>query len=146
MNPTRFLCATPRYCFYTDPSINGSHGENGIRTHVPRRTSGFQDRLVMATSISLQILAHRITRNFPTGSAYPDGRVPDPFSENPSEASFSCVSDHAVVGRKPDFLRISCRKSQRSDSNRQPADYKSAALPIGLRGLTTHTVSIQTRP
>ena len=63
-------------------------GENGIRTHVPKRANGFQDRLG-ATSISLQILAHRITRNFPTGSAYPDGRVPDPFSENPSEASVS---------------------------------------------------------
>ena len=29
-------------------------GESGIRTHAPLRTNGFQDRLVMTTSISLQ--------------------------------------------------------------------------------------------
>ena len=31
-----------------------SSGESGIRTHAPLRTNGFQDRLVMTTSISLQ--------------------------------------------------------------------------------------------
>ena len=30
-------------------------GESGIRTHAPFRTNGFQDRLVMTTSISLQM-------------------------------------------------------------------------------------------
>ena len=62
-------------------------GENGIRTHVPQKANDFQDRLVMTTSISLQIIymAHWITRNFPTESAYPDGRVPSPFSENLSK-------------------------------------------------------------
>ena len=30
-------------------------GESGIRTHAPLRTNGFQDRLVMTTSISLQV-------------------------------------------------------------------------------------------
>ena len=30
-------------------------GESGIRTHAPLRTNGFQDRLVMTTSISLRI-------------------------------------------------------------------------------------------
>ena len=34
---------------YLSPS-----GESGIRTHAPFRTNGFQDRLVMTTSISLQ--------------------------------------------------------------------------------------------
>ena len=29
-------------------------GESGIRTHAPLRTNGFQDRLVMTTSISLR--------------------------------------------------------------------------------------------
>ncbi len=29
------------------------NGEDGIRTHVPLRTNGFQDRLVMTTSIPL---------------------------------------------------------------------------------------------
>ncbi len=29
------------------------NGESGIRTHAPLRTNGFQDRLVMTTSISL---------------------------------------------------------------------------------------------
>ena len=30
-------------------------GEGGIRTHAPSRTNGFQDRLVMTTSIPLRI-------------------------------------------------------------------------------------------
>ena len=30
------------------------NGEGGIRTHAPFRTNGFQDRLVMTTSIPLQ--------------------------------------------------------------------------------------------
>ncbi len=32
------------------------NGESGSRTHAPLRTNGFQDRLVMTTSISLQML------------------------------------------------------------------------------------------
>ena len=31
-------------------------GEDGIRTHVPVRTNGFQDRLVMTASIPLRIV------------------------------------------------------------------------------------------
>ena len=31
------------------------NGEGGIRTHVPLRTNGFQDRLVMTTSIPLRV-------------------------------------------------------------------------------------------
>ena len=34
-----------------------SGGAGGIRTHVPLRTNGFQDRLVMTTSIQLQAFA-----------------------------------------------------------------------------------------
>ena len=33
-----------------------TNGESGIRTHAPLRTNGFQDRLVMTTSISLHML------------------------------------------------------------------------------------------
>ena len=33
------------------------NGEGGIRTHAPLRTNGFQDRLVMTTSIPLQTVA-----------------------------------------------------------------------------------------
>ena len=36
-------------------------GEGGIRTHAPLRTNGFQDRLVMTTSIPLRnVLAYSI--------------------------------------------------------------------------------------
>ena len=35
-------------------------GESGIRTHAPLRTNGFQDRLVMTTSISLHMLFFNI--------------------------------------------------------------------------------------
>ena len=38
--------------------------------------------------ISPNILAHRITRNFPNKTAYPDGRVPGPFSETPPKLPF----------------------------------------------------------
>ena len=39
-----------------DPTISFlfCNGEGGIRTHAPFRTNGFQDRLVMTASISLQ--------------------------------------------------------------------------------------------
>ena len=39
----------------TSPNAELS-GEDGIRTHVPLRTNGFQDRLVMTTSIPLHVL------------------------------------------------------------------------------------------
>ena len=35
------------------PYFSFSSGEDGIRTHAPRRTNGFQDRLVMTASIPL---------------------------------------------------------------------------------------------
>ena len=35
--------------------FSSNSGESGIRTHAPLRTNGFQDRLVMTTSISLHI-------------------------------------------------------------------------------------------
>ena len=35
-----------------------TNGESGIRTHAPLRTNGFQDRLVMTTSIPLQLIFH----------------------------------------------------------------------------------------
>ena len=41
-------------------------GEGGIRTHAPLRTNGFQDRLVMTTSISLQsALSNVLINNTP---------------------------------------------------------------------------------
>ena len=39
-------------------------GESGIRTHAPLRTNGFQDRLVMTTSISLHINLNKIVLHF----------------------------------------------------------------------------------
>ena len=38
------------------------NAEGGIRTHVPFRTNGFQDRLVMTTSIPLHIFYFRCVR------------------------------------------------------------------------------------
>ena len=37
------------------------NGEGGIRTHAPFRTNGFQDRLVMTTSIPLRLVLMYIT-------------------------------------------------------------------------------------
>ena len=39
------------------------NGEGGIRTHAPLRTNGFQDRLVMTTSIPLRVLVSNQCRN-----------------------------------------------------------------------------------
>ena len=38
---------------YDSIDIAVDNGESGIRTHAPLRTNGFQDRLVMTTSIPL---------------------------------------------------------------------------------------------
>ena len=35
--------------------MNGLSGEDGIRTHAPVKTNGFQDRPVMTTSVPLHI-------------------------------------------------------------------------------------------
>ena len=40
--------------------FSSNSGESGIRTHAPLRTNGFQDRLVMTTSISLHIMFFNI--------------------------------------------------------------------------------------
>ena len=50
---------------FSAPHLCTGNGESGIRTHAPLRTNGFQDRLVMTTSISLQsalsnVLLHSI--------------------------------------------------------------------------------------
>ena len=42
--------------FFQNFLSNLTSGESGIRTHAPLRTNGFQDRLVMTTSISLHML------------------------------------------------------------------------------------------
>ncbi len=39
-------------------------GEGGIRTHAPLRTNGFQDRLVMTTSIPLHVLSESTQKLF----------------------------------------------------------------------------------
>ena len=50
----------PYSILYREPILLSSvytvNGESGIRTHAPFRTNGFQDRLVMTTSIPLHIL------------------------------------------------------------------------------------------
>ena len=51
---------------------NISSGEDGIRTHAPFRTNGFQDRLVMTTSIPLQSIPLQISaKNILTKMDYP---------------------------------------------------------------------------
>ena len=49
------LFALMRQCQLSPVQISSriKSGEDGIRTHAPFRTNGFQDRLVMTTSISL---------------------------------------------------------------------------------------------
>ena len=48
-----------RFLIYFSNLFCSTNGEGGIRTHAPLRTNGFQDRLVMTTSIPLQSTAFR---------------------------------------------------------------------------------------
>ena len=50
-SPFSHLGTSPRVDIMNSIMMNG---EGGIRTHAPLRTNGFQDRLVMTTSIPLQ--------------------------------------------------------------------------------------------
>ena len=49
-----------------------SGGAGGIRTHVPLRTNGFQDRLVMTTSIQLHVsfIQLYVTLNISSGGTF----------------------------------------------------------------------------
>ena len=47
----------PASIFTVRPAVHVPSAEGGTRTHAPLRTNGFQDRLVMTTSISLQSVA-----------------------------------------------------------------------------------------
>ena len=59
--PFSLLGTSPRLNFnsYLINNIHYCNGEGGIRTHAPLRTNGFQDRLVMTTSIPLHICFYR---------------------------------------------------------------------------------------
>ena len=59
-----YLCKLPKRCYFfycqkntiicmSDDCISG---EDGIRTHAPVKTNGFQDRPVMTTSVPLHLL------------------------------------------------------------------------------------------
>ena len=48
-------CLSRTFLTFFCKSLFSTSGESGIRTHAPLRTNGFQDRLVMTTSISLHI-------------------------------------------------------------------------------------------
>ncbi len=50
-----FFFCQELFSTFSKPFLFLTSGESGIRTHAPLRTNGFQDRLVMTTSISLRI-------------------------------------------------------------------------------------------
>ena len=57
LQPLGYFCSVEslKYIIFQQASLTFvCSGEGGIRTHAPLRTNGFQDRLVMTTSISLQ--------------------------------------------------------------------------------------------
>ena len=57
-----------------------SNAEGGIRTHAPSRTNGFQDRLVMTTSIPLHIFYCCRVRQRLSNNTTPDGLCQHLFS------------------------------------------------------------------
>ena len=50
----------PASIFTVRPAVHVPSAEGGTRTHAPLRTNGFQDRLVMTTSIPLQMNFFRV--------------------------------------------------------------------------------------
>ena len=50
----------PASIFTVRPAVHVPSAEGGTRTHAPLRTNGFQDRLVMTTSIPLQTSWKRV--------------------------------------------------------------------------------------
>ena len=62
--PFSLLGTSPRLNFNSHliNDVYHRNGEGGIRTHAPLRTNGFQDRLVMTTSIPLHILFRSFCR------------------------------------------------------------------------------------
>ena len=129
MTPARFHLRHPAILFLYRPvhktghmaaySINyAATGENGIRTHVPQRTNGFQGRLVMTASIPLLIYWHTgLPVIFRIRQSILMVVCQNQLEESLRKLPFLCVSDHEVVGRNPDFADL-CRKSFWSDSNR----------------------------
>ena len=70
-SPFSHLGTSPRVDIMDSIMMNG---EGGIRTHAPLRTNGFQDRLVMTTSIPLHILFCRFSfMSFATSSILSHG-------------------------------------------------------------------------
>ena len=74
--------------------MNIKNGEGGIRTHAPFRTNGFQDRLVMTTSIPLHILAagdrNRTGTGIATHGILSPGRLPVPPRRHAYERFMRC--------------------------------------------------------
>ena len=59
LQPLGYFCSVEslKYIIFQQASLTFvCSGEGGIRTHAPLRTNGFQDRLVMTTSIPLHVL------------------------------------------------------------------------------------------
>ena len=52
-----FIFIVSRKSFSLISAAVYANGEGGIRTHAPLRTNGFQDRLVMTTSIPLHLFS-----------------------------------------------------------------------------------------
>ena len=108
-----------------------SSGEGGIRTHAPLRTNGFQDRLVMTTSIPLQVFLQKknsgsfIRRNH-SSICFPTGWIPVPgtaapllLNHFPLYQNFVFLSSAEVIIAKKEccvntffhFFKKTCRSS-----------------------------------
>ena len=110
------ICVIPRCCFYTDPSINGSYSSIFNKLCCNRRgwdsnPCAQKDKRISRpprydrfdTSPNV---AHRITRNFPNKTAYPNGRVPEPFRRTSPKTSLSLRVGPRSGGKKTQILRI----------------------------------------
>ena len=74
-----------------------SGGAGGIRTHVPLRTNGFQDRLVMTTSIQLHVsfIQLYVTRNKSSGGTF--GGTSKLFGNGRAREVLILLASHRLV-------------------------------------------------
>ena len=115
-------------------SLSLKDGEDGIRTHVPVKANGFQDRLVMTTSIPLRTPEYDSTRYYKSQLIFRsagESRLRQLFREISEHyvISFTVIPEIIHVRVKPlpvrMFVKLHC---QSFDHNGDPPFFLSQQL------------------
>ena len=135
--------------------------EDGIRTHVPKRTNGFQDRLVMTASIPLRILvvsvcsfvfllanARKIIPNIPPCVKQNYRQIPDFFFASFGKCAFHRINVSSRLSVIRENIRPAVPQRQQSLRGWSPPALRLSSRMISpyiersLRGVATSAVRI----